>query len=42
MYDAFDKYSITQYPVKQILSFIDAGDIAIPEIQDPLYGEQAK
>lgn len=30
-----DKYTITQYPVNQILAFIDAGEIAIPEIQRP-------
>lgn len=30
-----DKYSVTQYPVNVILGFIEAGDIAIPEIQRP-------
>lgn len=32
---AFDKYSVTQYSVSSILGFIEAGDIAIPEIQRP-------
>jgi len=30
-----DKYSVTTYSVNTILSFIEAGDIAIPEIQRP-------
>ncbi|MBQ7607229.1 MAG: DUF262 domain-containing protein [Desulfovibrionaceae bacterium] len=30
-----DKYSVSQYSVKSLLGFIEAGDIAIPEIQRP-------
>lgn len=32
---AYDKYSVTQYSVSSILGYIEAGDIAIPEIQRP-------
>jgi hypothetical protein len=32
---AYDKYSVTTYSISSILGFIDAGDIAIPEIQRP-------
>ena len=32
---AIDKYSVTQYSISSILGFIEAGDIAIPEIQRP-------
>lgn len=32
----YDKYSVTQYSVSSILGYIEAGDIAIPEIQRPL------
>lgn len=32
---AYDKYSVTQYSVSSILGYIEAGDIAIPEIQWP-------
>lgn len=32
---SYDKYSVTQYSVSSILGFIDAGEIAIPEIQRP-------
>ncbi len=32
---SIDKYSVTQYSVSSILGFIEAGDIAIPEIQRP-------
>jgi hypothetical protein len=31
----YDKYSVTQYSVSSILGYIEAGDIAIPEIQRP-------
>lgn len=31
----YDKYTVTQYSVNSILGYIDAGDIAIPEIQRP-------
>ena len=31
----FEKYSVTQYSVSTILGYIEAGDIAIPEIQRP-------
>lgn len=31
----YDKYTVTQYSVSSILGYIDAGDIAIPEIQRP-------
>ena len=37
---ANDKYSVTNYSVSNILSFIDMGSIAIPEIQDLLCGRQ--
>ncbi len=30
-----DKYSVSQYSIKSLLGFIEAGDIAIPEIQRP-------
>lgn len=30
-----DKYSVSQYSIKSLLGYIDAGDIAIPEIQRP-------
>lgn len=30
-----DKYAVTQYSVNSILGYIEAGDIAIPEIQRP-------
>ena len=33
---SYDKYSVTQYSVSSILGYIEAGDIAIPEIQRPL------
>lgn len=33
--DNVDKYSVSQYSVKSLLGYIDAGDIAIPEIQRP-------
>ena len=32
---AYDKYSVTQYSISTILGYIEAGDIAIPEIQRP-------
>lgn len=32
---SYDKYSVSQYSVSSILGFIDAGEIAIPEIQRP-------
>lgn len=35
MSTAYDKYSVTQYSVSSILGYIEAGDIAIPEIQRP-------
>lgn len=35
MATAYDKYTVTQYSVSAILGYIDAGDIAIPEIQRP-------
>ena len=31
----YDKYTVTQYSVSSILGYIEAGDIAIPEIQRP-------
>ena len=38
--DAFAaKYNITQYPVSSILALIEAGEIAIPEIQRPFVWE---
>lgn len=33
--DNVDKYSVSQYSIKSLLGYIDAGDIAIPEIQRP-------
>lgn len=30
-----DKYTVTQYSVSSILGYIEAGDIAIPDIQRP-------
>ena len=35
MSTSYDKYSVTQYSVSSILGYIEAGDIAIPEIQRP-------
>ena len=35
MSEAYDKYTVTQYSVNSILGIIEAGDIAIPEIQRP-------
>lgn len=35
MSDTTEKYSVTQYSVNSVLSYISAGDIAIPEIQRP-------
>lgn len=35
MATSYDKYSVTQYSVSSILGYIEAGDIAIPEIQRP-------
>ena len=35
MNNASEKYSVTQYSISSILGYIDAGDIAIPEIQRP-------
>lgn len=32
---SYDKYSVTQYSVSSLLGYIEAGDIAIPEIQRP-------
>lgn len=38
----YDKYSVTQYSVNTLLGFIDAGDIAIPEIQRPFVWKGAQ
>lgn len=35
MSTSYDKYTVTQYSVSSILGYIEAGDIAIPEIQRP-------
>ena len=35
MSTAYDKYSVTQYSVNSILTYINTGEIAIPEIQRP-------
>ena len=35
MSEAYDKYTVTQYSVNSILGSIEAGEIAIPEIQRP-------
>lgn len=35
MSNTIEKYSVSQYSVSSVLSFIDSGDIAIPEIQRP-------
>lgn len=32
---SYDKYTVTQFSVSSILGYIEAGDIAIPEIQRP-------
>ena len=32
---SYDKYTVTQYSVSSVLGYIEAGDIAIPEIQRP-------
>ncbi|MCQ2010947.1 DUF262 domain-containing protein [Sporolactobacillus sp. STSJ-5] len=32
---SYDKYTVTQYSMSSLLGYIDAGDIAIPEIQRP-------
>lgn len=37
-----DKYSVSQYSVKSLLGYIDAGDIAIPEIQRPFVWNAAQ
>ena len=40
--DNVDKYSVSQYSVKSLLGYIDAGDIAIPEIQRPFVWDTTK
>jgi hypothetical protein len=35
MSNSIEKYSVSQYSVSSVLGFIDAGEIAIPEIQRP-------
>ena len=35
MSNTMEKYSVSQYSVSSVLGFIDAGEIAIPEIQRP-------
>lgn len=35
MSTSYDKYTVTQYSVSSVLGYIEAGDIAIPEIQRP-------
>ena len=40
--DNVDKYSVSQYSVKSLLGYIDAGDIAIPEIQRPFVWSAAQ
>lgn len=37
-----DKYAVSQYSVKSLLGYIDAGDIAIPEIQRPFVWNAAQ
>jgi len=37
-----NKYHVTQYPISAILGFIDAGDIAIPEIQRPFVWKRSQ
>ena len=39
---AYDKYTVTQYSVSSILGYIEAGDIAIPEIQRPFVWKGAQ
>lgn len=38
----YDKYTVTQYSVSTLLGYIDAGDIAIPEIQRPFVWRAAQ
>lgn len=38
----YDKYTVTQYSVSSILGYIEAGDIAIPEIQRPFVWRAAQ
>lgn len=37
-----EKYNASNIALEQILNFIKSGEIAIPEIQRPLYGSQNK
>jgi uncharacterized protein with ParB-like and HNH nuclease domain len=37
-----EKYTVTQYPISAVLGFIDAGDIAIPEIQRPFVWKRSQ
>ena len=39
---AYDKYTVTQYSVSTLLGYIDAEEIAIPEIQRPFVWRAAK
>jgi len=39
---AYDNYSVTQYSVSLILGYIEAGDIAIPEIQNPFVWKESR
>lgn len=36
------KYSVNQYPVETLLSWIKSGEIAIPEIQRPFVWNNSK
>jgi hypothetical protein len=36
------KYSVNQHPIQTLLSWLQAGEIAIPEIQRHLYGTPHK
>ena len=37
-----DKYSVQQHPVETLLSWIKAGEVAIPEIQRPFVWKAVK
>jgi len=37
-YSADTKYSVNQYLIETVLAWVKSGEIAIPEIQRPLYG----
>lgn len=42
MYMSIQKYSVNQHPIQTILSWINSGEIAIPEIQRPFVWNSSK